>query len=292
MRLLAATLLMLAVAPALAAEPAPARELAADDRGAGPAVLLLHAQPGSRHDYAQLARRLEATHRVIVPDRPGYGASAGPAGGFYDNAEAAVALLDRLGIARATIVGHSWGGGVALALAERYPERVERLVLAGSVGTREALAPVDRLLARPHLGRFVARALFGAPLQLVKFAPLRRLAEHQAERRGFDRGIVAETRRAWSTGPAWRSFHLEQRTMLAETPRLEAALATISVPTIVLHGTRDSVVRPAAGRALAERLGNATLEPVAGQGHLLPQRAPDLVARAVRGGYDARLPRR
>jgi pimeloyl-ACP methyl ester carboxylesterase len=78
-------------------------------------VVLLHGQPGSAADWQQVASRLPEALRVVALDRPGYGASRQGAGGFAVNARAVLAELDARGIERAVLVGHSYGGGVALA---------------------------------------------------------------------------------------------------------------------------------------------------------------------------------
>src|SRR4051794_20061292 len=86
-------------------------------RPSGPGGVLVHGQPGSAADWAPVRQLLEDDFTVLVPDRPGYGRTGGSAIGFGANADAIVELLDRHGIPSATIVGHSWGGGVAIALA-------------------------------------------------------------------------------------------------------------------------------------------------------------------------------
>jgi pimeloyl-ACP methyl ester carboxylesterase len=136
------------------------RRLAFEDTGGGgPAVLLLHGQPGSRADWAQVVAALAGDARVLVPDRPGYGGTGGRPLGFAGNAEAAVGLLDRLGIRRVIAVGHSWGAGVALALAARYPERVLSFVsIMSTTGSRWR--------GRPRRRRSRARGpLRGQPLR-------------------------------------------------------------------------------------------------------------------------------
>src|SRR6202035_4629659 len=80
-------------------------------------VVLLHGQPGSGADWQQVADRLPDGLGVLAPDRPGYGASPQPAGGFAAGARAVVAELDGCGIDRAVLVGHSYGGGVPPAHA-------------------------------------------------------------------------------------------------------------------------------------------------------------------------------
>jgi pimeloyl-ACP methyl ester carboxylesterase len=92
-------------------------------------VVLLHGQPGSASDWQLVTDRLPGTLDVVALDRPGYGTSQQPAGGFRYGARAVLAELDARGIGRTVLVGHSYGGGVALAAAQQAPERVEALVL-------------------------------------------------------------------------------------------------------------------------------------------------------------------
>ena len=121
----------------------------------GHRVVLLHGQPGSAADWQQVAGRLAPGLGVVALDRPGYGASRERAGGFAVNARAVVAELDGRGIGRAVLVGHSYGGGVALAVAQLAPERVEALVLLASVGPG-CLTGWDQLLAAPVAGEVCA----------------------------------------------------------------------------------------------------------------------------------------
>jgi pimeloyl-ACP methyl ester carboxylesterase len=101
-------------------------------KGAGPAVVLLHGISSGAASWLQVAQRLAATHHVIAWDAPGYGHSsplpqAAPAAADY--ARRLDDLLDALGIARCTLVGHSLGALMACACAQLHPQRVERLVL-------------------------------------------------------------------------------------------------------------------------------------------------------------------
>ncbi len=118
---------------------------------------MLHGQPGSGADWQQLADQLPAGLRVLALDRPGNRASRQAAGGFTHNARAVVAELDARGIERAVLVGHSYGGGVALSAARLAPERVEAIVLLASVGPG-CLTGWDRLLAAPVAGEACALA--------------------------------------------------------------------------------------------------------------------------------------
>ena len=120
-------------------------------------LVLLHGQPGSPADWHQVAERLPARLHAVAPDRPGYGSSQLPPGGFAANARAVIDDLDARGIDRAVLVGHSFGGGVAMSAASLAPERVEAVVLLASVGPGCANA-WDKILAAPAIGPLCALA--------------------------------------------------------------------------------------------------------------------------------------
>lgn len=117
------------------------------DLGSGHPVLLIHGSgPGvsAWANWRLVMPALAERARVIAPDMAGFGYSERPDGFAYGMdawVEQAVGLLNALGIARADLVGNSFGGGLALALAIRHPERVRRLVLMGSVGVPFELTP-------------------------------------------------------------------------------------------------------------------------------------------------------
>jgi len=106
--------------------------------------VLLHGQPGSSSDWRAVADNLATDHRVIVPDRLGYGLTGGPAAGFATNANAVAKLLGSLGVDGALIVGHSWAGGVALEMALDFPHHVAGLGLVSSVAPAEPAARFDK----------------------------------------------------------------------------------------------------------------------------------------------------
>jgi pimeloyl-ACP methyl ester carboxylesterase len=240
--------------------------LHADDHGHGRTTVLLHGQPGGRHDWDGVVAHLDGRVRALVPDRLGYGATGGPAGGFADNADAVAALLDEAGAEDAVVVGHSWAGGVALALAERHPGRVGALVLVGAVGGPGSVAFLDRLLGLPVLGD--ALALGG--LTAIGVRPLRRLVAP----------VTADAAAGEGWWPRWRSFMTEQRAMLRELPAIAEQLPTIRAPGIVVVGEADRIVRPPSQEALAEAI-HAEGERVAGAGHLVPRERPQAVAEAI-----------
>lgn len=228
--------------------------------------------------------------RVLVPDRPGWGSCPDPATGIADNAEWLESAGARvLGDERVVVAGHSFGGGVAIRLALAHPNRVRALVLVSSIGSEEALSPLDRALARRVVGEGIVRGGVFAARRVSRFVR-RRLAASG----GRDDGAPAAARiensallRALAgdepiTDRAWRSFLVEQRALVEESRFLERSLPAVSVPTIVLAGSRDRIVPPAATRALAASIPGAELVTVHRAGHLLPVEAPEVVAGAIR----------
>jgi pimeloyl-ACP methyl ester carboxylesterase len=244
-------------------------------------VVLLHGQPGTAADWRQLTDRLPSQLRVVALDRPGYGAHPGAAGGFYEGARAVVAELDARGIDRAVLVGHSYGGGVALAAAQIAPERVEALVLLASVGP-DCLDGWDRILAAPFAGPVCAVAAWW----LTPWVARARLARI-ARRRG--RSLGPEEYVNWHVwghvhhdhGPMWRTFLTEQRALVRELDRLVADLPRVLAPALVLADPEDSLVPGRCTEALHASLPSAMLRLVSGVGHHLPRRAPEAVAAAI-----------
>jgi pimeloyl-ACP methyl ester carboxylesterase len=251
--------------------------LVADVAGEGPAVVALHGQPGSAADWAGVAALLRSTFTVIAPDRLGYGRTGGRAAGFAANADATCELLDRLERPSAVVVGHSWAGGVALALAQAHPERVDALVLVASVSPTETVGIFDRLLAVPPIGIVVATIALGSAGRALAHPAVRVLVERRLS------SPTSETlARTWSQGGLARSFAVEQRCLVDELAGLAPGLGALGVPAVVVAGTADRIVAPATGDRLAAALPGSTLVRVAGAGHLLPLDRPAAVAAAVR----------
>ncbi len=119
--------------------------------GSGPVVLLLHGLACDHTTWAPVMESLARTHTVIAPDLLGHGESDKPradysVGGYANGMRD---LLTILGIDAATVVGHSFGGGVAMQFAYQYPERTERLILVGSGGLGPEVTPAIRAITTP-----------------------------------------------------------------------------------------------------------------------------------------------
>jgi pimeloyl-ACP methyl ester carboxylesterase len=253
------------------------------DRGSGHPVLLLHGQPGSGATWQPLTALLESGYRVLAPDRPGYGATGGEARGLAANAELFADFLAERDAVPATVVGHSWSGGVAVLLAAGRPELVSDLVLVGAACTPDSIDLLDRMLALPVVGE---AATFAGLFAIDEVLPwLRRLSGY-APSGVRDRMITAlPDKDVFGDGHGAlgrnRSFVTEQRALLAELPEVTRALAAVTTPATVVAGEWDLVVRPRAADTLAAALPRAELVMLPGVGHFVARDAPEELAEVI-----------
>src|SRR4051812_38971785 len=140
--------------------------------GSGPPVVLIHGMVNSSRHWREVAMRLADRYTVIAPDLIGHGDSATPRGDYSLGAHAAAIrdLLTAIGIHRATVVGHSLGGGVAMQFFWQFPERVERLVLISSGGLGPNVSPLLRLAAVPGASAAVSLAAHPRSLAVLDAA--------------------------------------------------------------------------------------------------------------------------
>jgi pimeloyl-ACP methyl ester carboxylesterase len=247
-------------------------------------VLLLHGQPGLGRDWERVAERLEDP-RLLVVDRPGYGHAGDETVSIAGNAAVMAEVLTERTAAPATVVGHSYGGGIAIMLAAQWPELVSGLVLVGSIGRADSVNRLDRVLATPVVGEVVSAAgLFtlGRVLPRLRAAtgsrPHVALAWLRASLpdAAYDKVSSQVGRRVW------RSFVAEQRTLMREIASVEAALGAVRAPTVVVSGTWDLVVPPSVSASVAASIPGSELVMIGRTGHYVPRDAPEVVASAVR----------
>jgi pimeloyl-ACP methyl ester carboxylesterase len=233
------------------------------DTGSGPALLLLHGWGATKELMAPVAERLRG-YRVVVPDLPGFGATAPPSGAWSvdDYAAWVIALLDRLGIERTSIVGHSNGGRVAIALAAAHPDRVHRLVLTGSAGIR------------PHHGiRYQRR---------VRTFKLLRAASGW----GWLPGVVRDRagRRATSRGsPDYRAASGALRASMVRLVNadLRPELSRLAAPTLLIWGDLDHDTPLDDARTMERLIPDSGLVVFEGCGHFAYAEQPDRFCRIV-----------
>jgi pimeloyl-ACP methyl ester carboxylesterase len=250
--------------------------------GMGPAVLLIHGLGGTRRTWRHLIPGLARTHTVIAPDLPGHGGSEPPAGDYSLGAHACAMrdLLLTLGYPRASIVGHSLGGGVALQSAYQFPERTERIVLISSGGLGAEVTPILRAATLPGADTVVA-ALSTIPAALTQrlFGVLPALIGHS------DARVLADVLRGLTDEQQRRAFLRTARTVIdwrGQTVTAGRQLGLLSeVPLLVAWGANDKTIPPQHHHALAARVAHAVTVEIADAGHYPHETAPTQLLSAL-----------
>lgn len=253
--------------------------------GRGMPLVALHGIGSNSAGFAELLPHLPQSCRVIAWDAPGYGASQPlaadwPVAASY--AEALAGLLDRLGIDRAILLGHSLGTLMAAAFARRWPDRVEALVLA-SCALGHGVSP-GAALSEGAKARIDELQALGPEAFAAKRAPrLVRDPDAHPEVVALVAGNMAQVRMP-GYGQAAR--------MLA-SGRLLDDLAALAVPASVIVGTGDMVTPPQANRRAHEAIPGRIRGPLIelpGAGHAIYQQEPAAFARALAACLDQTLP--
>ncbi len=238
--------------------------LAADDSGGdGPPLVLVHAGWTDRSSWADVARRLAGRYRIISYDARGYGASPPPQQPYTQLGDL-VAVLDHAGVARAALVGHSGGGGTTIGLALARPERVSALVLLAP-GVPDYPWPMDD----PYNTEFMALATADDRAGLAELGLRTWAAANPA-----DAAARAQVEGAVAAMFAQRDF--EQ-----PGPPVYDHLAEITAPAVVVVGDLEYPMVARAAGNIADRIPGCRRITVPGADHLIPLRAPDLVADVI-----------
>ncbi len=253
--------------------------------GTGPALLLLHGLGADHTTWDPVIDQLARRYTVIAPDLLGHGLSAKPRadytlGGYANGMRD---LLTVLGIERVTLVGHSFGGGVAMQFAYQFPERTERLVLVGSGGLGPHVTPVIRMISTPGFEFLMA------PLTLPG---VRHVAA--AAMRGLKRTGLKEFRDFDEVAAIYESFQeYDARSAIAHVTRAvvdwrgqivtmaDRAYLTEAMPLCVIWGEDDRVI-PASHAALAAEIApGARVEVIANAGHFPHKDHPERFVRIL-----------
>jgi len=240
-----------------------------------PVVILLHGFGGSLQTWDDWTRLFEPGLRVVSLDLPGAGLSgADPSGDYSDGRSQVIllALMDRLGIARASLVGHSMGGRLAWQFAAAHPDRVAKLVLVSPDGF--ASPGVDYGKA-PKVGISLKAMKYVLPKPLLKMSLLPAYANPEV----MTPALVTryyELMRAPSVRPAMIS-RLEQSVLQDPVP----TLARITAPTLLLWGDRDAMIPIANADDYLKAITGARLQTFPGVGHLPQEEAAEPSGKAI-----------
>lgn len=232
------------------------------DVGTGDPVLLVHGSgPGvsSWANWRLTIPELAKRHRVIAPDILGFGHTQRPEGARYDAdiwLAHLVGLLDALGLEKVSVVGNSFGGSLAMRLATRHPERVDRLVLMGSVGVLFPLTPgLDKVWGyEPSVPN------------------MRHLLDVFAYDPRYATDELAELRYRASTRPGVQEayaamFPAPRQDKVAAMAVPEDAIAALPHETLIIHGRDDRVIPLSNSQRLLDLIPNSQLHVFARCGH-------------------------
>lgn len=254
-------------------EPSPVKTLdvggetlAYVDRGAGPAVVIIHGVGGHKEDWAGVGAALAPHHRVLAIDMLGFGDSSKTGGDLSMPVQAAAiaALLDHAAIAKASLVGNSVGGWVAAAFAAAYPDRVDRLVLIDAAGFQamfEGAPPLNFDPGSPEEMQALIDITINGPV-----ARTPGLAEQAYAR------YVSSGEKAISA--VWAKS-------LFISPRLETLFPKISAPTVVLWGADDKLFPSVLAGVFAGQVKGARSQLIPGAGHFPHVDQPEAAAQAI-----------
>lgn len=242
-------------------------ELSYEEHGQGIPVIFLHGFPFNRTIWQPLVPLLQADARLILPDLRGFGGSPVTEGVYAMRllADDVLALMDRLEIDRALLVGHSMGGYVALSFAQAYPNRLLGL---GLVATQAAADTPERRQSRYKIAESVghkgARVVAGSMVNTL--TPRAELIQPITELilKSHPVGIVGALKG------------------MAERHDLTGILSNVHVPAVVIAGTDDQLLSMDKSEMMAQMLPKGWLVKVPGAGHMLMMEEPQQVADALR----------
>ncbi len=237
-----------------------------EEAGQGTPMILLHGFPLDHTIWQPLVAPLEGHARLIMPDLRGFGQSPAPEGVYTmrEMADDVLALMERLEIEHAILVGHSMGGYVSLAFAHAYPHRVAGL---GFVSTHAAPDTPDHAAKRIEEARKVARLGTGF------------LTKDMSKKITNKPELVEPIRQIMDKVP--KQTVIAALKGMAERANSTPLLALMSAPAVVIHGVEDKFVSLEKAQDMAQLLPRAWLVQVPQAGHMPMMSDPGVVAGAL-----------
>jgi pimeloyl-ACP methyl ester carboxylesterase len=246
-----------------------------EESGSGEPVLLIHGLGASTYTWRSFLPNLARSYRTIAVDLKGAGKSDKPndeAYGILDQAALLKTFVEREALSRLTIIGHSMGGGVALALAldlnRTNPGALKRLVLISSVAYRQQL-PYLGFMKKPFLG---SDGRFALPPEVLVYAGL--YSSYYAPSKITFDAVRTYAHPLYEPAGQRALIKMAEQIVPPNLQRLVARYRTIQQPALVIWGAEDQVVPPSLGKKLAHDLANGRFEVVKDCGHVPQEEMP------------------
>jgi pimeloyl-ACP methyl ester carboxylesterase len=262
--------------------------------GDGPVIVLIHGVTSRADTWRETIPRLADRFTVVAPDLLGHGGSAKPRGDYSlgSHASGVRDVLAHLGHERATVVGHSLGGGVAMQFAYQFPERCERLVLVSSGGLGRDVHLMLRAATLPG-SELVLPLIAGTRVRDAGLAVGRALGRIGL-RPGSDFGEIASGYGSLADPEARHAFVQTMRAVIdAGGQRVSARdrlyLAS-ELPTLIVWGENDRIIPVAHGREAHAEMPDSRLEILPGAGHFPHLGEPDRFAELLADFVDSTEP--
>jgi pimeloyl-ACP methyl ester carboxylesterase len=251
-------------------------------------VLCLHGWPQHWYEWRHLMPALADRHRVLALDLRGFGWSDAPRNGYgkENMATDVLAVLDALGLDRVKLVGHDWGGWIGFLLGLRAPQRFERFlalnIVPPWVNLRNTIGHAWRfwyqqMILAPGIGYALHRRGDFVPRILVGGSERKDVWDEEALSVFAD--SFTEPARARAAVQMYRVFNWREAWSIA---RGRYAAQRLSVPTLLVFGVEDFVLRPAMLAGYQRHAEDMRVELVEGCGHFIADERPDLVAERAR----------
>jgi pimeloyl-ACP methyl ester carboxylesterase len=249
------------------------------ETGSGPSLLLLHGLFMDHSTWDPLGDLLSREYRVVAPDLPGFGQSEKPPEsrfpyGISAFADAVVDLYAGLELGRAILVGHALGGAVAITLAARHPELISRLVLIDALCYPPSPDLAHRVALAPLVGGFAFKQLWGKSAFKAYFK------ESYLSRDTRIPSARVDHYYELFNAPAARASALATLRATRDTRSVVAYLARITMPTLVLWGSDDTLYPAALGHRMAREIREAGFQ-LLSTGHVPHEEQPGAVAEAI-----------
>ena len=258
--------------------------------GEGPAVALIHGVAGRAGQWEKVIELLSRSYTVVAPDLLGHGESAKPRGDYSLGAHATGIrdLLVALGLTRASIVGHSFGGGIAMQFSYQFPERCERLVLVGSGGLGDEVHALLRAATLP--GSEFVLPMLAHPRVLAVAGMLPRGLGRLGLRTGPDLTEMARAYQSLSKAEARSAFIQTLRGVIDPTgQRINASdrlYLSAQMPSMVVWGARDRIIPVAHAQVAHDGMPGSRLEIFENSGHFPQLDDPYRFAETLEDFFD------